>query len=89
MPTIYGHKLRWVEDQTSCTECGAPHDGKWFMVSVDLETPHRAEHPSRAAGSPRKLLCRECLPVWKADAKVHWEWHAELTEYFLPHRAMQ
>ena len=88
MSTIYGHKLRWVEDQADCTECGSSH-GKWCMVSVALETPHRVEHPSDPAESPRKLLCRECLPVWKADAKVHWERHVELTEYFSTHRAMQ
>ncbi len=55
MPTIYGHKLRWTEDQTDCTECGEPHDGRWFMVSV---------MPGE------KLLCRTCLPVWKAEQKA-------------------
>ncbi len=89
MPTVYGHKLRWVADEVSCTECGAPHDGKWFMVSAVLETPHRVEHPSDLSESPRKLLCRECLPVWRADAKVHWDEHVELTEHFSVHRPME
>ena len=68
MPTVYGHKLRWVEDQTDCTECGSPHDGKWFMVSV-------------VPGD--KLLCRDCLPAWKSeqkralDAEVHEAFHRE------------
>jgi ribosome-binding protein aMBF1 (putative translation factor) len=58
MPTIYGYKLRWVEDEVDCTKCGAPHDGKWFMVKV-AETGD--------------LLCRDCLPVFKAKAKAHYE----------------
>jgi hypothetical protein len=56
MPTIHGHKLRWVEDEVPCTECGEPHDGKWFMVSV---------MPGE------KLLCRDCLPTWKAEQAFH------------------
>lgn len=58
MPMVYGHKLRWVEDQVPCTECGATHDGKWFMVSV---------MPGE------KLLCRACLPAWKAAEKPVWD----------------
>ncbi len=58
MPTIYGYKLRWVEDEVDCTKCGAPHDGKWFMVKV-AETGD--------------LLCRDCLPVFKAEAKAKYE----------------
>jgi hypothetical protein len=54
MPTVYGHRLRWVEDQVPCTECGAPHDESWFMVSV-------------MPGD--KLLCRTCLSVWKEQEK--------------------
>jgi hypothetical protein len=54
MPTICGHKLRWVENELPCTECGVPYDGTWFMVSV---TPGD------------KLLCRVCLPAWKEAQK--------------------
>ena len=55
MPTVFGHKLRWVTDRVPCTECVSPHDGKRFMVSV---TPGD------------KLLCRDCLPLWKSAQKA-------------------
>lgn len=55
MPIVYGHKLRWVTDEVPCTECGAPHDGEWFMVSVQPGD---------------KLLCRNCLEPWKEQAKM-------------------
>ena len=55
MPTVYGYKIRWVVDEEACTECGAPYEETWCMVSV-------------VPGN--KLLCRDCLQVWRAQEKA-------------------